>query len=245
MASGTASMQRPSIEKEPYYHGFLPREDVKTVLKNNGDFVIRISEPQAGSPRSNILSVMHCVPPMEEEIKHYVIKTKGDKIFIEKVSFLSIPEMVEWHLTKKESVQKDVFLIKAISRQAWELDHDNIEPLKKLGEGAFGEVMMGTMKFRKGGKSVQVAIKQAKLSNLTKEQIKEFMGEARVMRSLSHPHVVRFYGVPRRRVNVALCRSLNEFLAKCHRKLRCATPFFVCMSVNWLSVLNELRVFLE
>ncbi|CAP24678.1 Protein CBG03859 [Caenorhabditis briggsae] len=198
MSVAPPSIQRGPIEKEVYYHGFLPREDVKTVLKSNGEFLIRISEPRKGEQRSFILSVMHNNPPSPDEetwIKHFVIKYGENKYFIEKNAFMSVQELVDHHLKTRDSVKDEVYLLKALPRQSWELDHENIEILRKLGEGAFGEVSMGKLKFRKGGKSVNVAIKQAKLSNLTKDQIKEFMGEARVMRQFGHPHVVRFYGV--------------------------------------------------
>ncbi|KAF1770605.1 hypothetical protein GCK72_002424 [Caenorhabditis remanei] len=198
MSTSQGSSHLVPIEKSTYYHGFLPREDVKMVLKTNGEFLIRISEPRKGEPRSHILSVFHNQPPnIDEEtwIKHFVIKCNENKVFIEKNAFPSIQELVDHHLKTKDSVKDDVFLIKALPRQSWELDHENIEIIKKLGEGAFGEVSMGKLKFRKGGKTVNVAIKQAKLSNLTKDQIKEFMGEARIMRQFGHPHVVRFYGV--------------------------------------------------
>lgn len=46
------------MEKIHYYHGLLPREDVRTILKENGDFLVRISEPKPGEPRSYILSVL-------------------------------------------------------------------------------------------------------------------------------------------------------------------------------------------
>uniref|UniRef100_A0A1I7TQY8 Tyrosine-protein kinase n=2 Tax=Caenorhabditis tropicalis TaxID=1561998 RepID=A0A1I7TQY8_9PELO len=221
--NGCSSLQRGPIEKEAYYHGFLPREDVKTVLRSNGEFLIRISEPRKGEARSHILSVMHNVPPTVEEdlwVKHFVIKSQDNKVFIEKNAFPSIQEMVDYHLKTKDSIRDDVCLLKALPRQSWELDHENIEIVRKLGEGAFGEVMMGKLKFRKGGKTVNVAIKQAKLSNMTKDQIKEFMGEARVMRNLCHPHVVRFYGVAATTeplymvMELATSGALDSFLKK-------------------------------
>ena len=46
------------IEKEPYYHGLLPREDMKEMLKKNGDFLLRMSEPQNAGERAIILSLM-------------------------------------------------------------------------------------------------------------------------------------------------------------------------------------------
>ena len=46
-----------SVEKEVYYHGLLPREDLKGILKKKGDFLLRMSEPHSGE-RALIVSVM-------------------------------------------------------------------------------------------------------------------------------------------------------------------------------------------
>lgn len=38
--------------------GLLPREDIKAMLRSNGDFLVRTTEPVAGQPRAFVLSVM-------------------------------------------------------------------------------------------------------------------------------------------------------------------------------------------
>lgn len=60
---------------------------------------------------------------------------------------------------------------------------------QKLGEGAYGAVCKGSVKGKPS------AIKQNHMGNLSKPQIKEVMAEARVMRRLVHPNIVKFYGI--------------------------------------------------
>lgn len=68
--------------------------------------------------------------------------------------------MVNFYVSKHESLVRTggVFLTTPVPRQIWELHHEDVEPTKKLGEGAFGEVHLGHLKLRNGRK-VDVAIK--------------------------------------------------------------------------------------
>uniref|UniRef100_A0A1I7RN46 SH2 domain-containing protein n=1 Tax=Bursaphelenchus xylophilus TaxID=6326 RepID=A0A1I7RN46_BURXY len=85
----------PSIVNEPYYHGLLPREDIRMMLHNNGDFLIRTSEPNAkDGVRSYILSVMVYQDKEESGIKHYVIQNSSNRWTIEKYGFDSIKAML-------------------------------------------------------------------------------------------------------------------------------------------------------
>ncbi|KAI6212592.1 Tyrosine-protein kinase [Aphelenchoides besseyi] len=165
--SQSSAMVDKQLAEEQYYHGLLPREDIKEMLRSNGDFLVRSTEPVAGQPRAFVLSIM-------------VQQEKDDLGYsIERWSFNSIPEMINHHLHKGDSVSKtndQVILRNPILRQSWELSHDDVESTKKLGEGAFGEVHKGKLRL-KNGQKVDVAIKMAKLEVLTKDQIKEIMRE--------------------------------------------------------------------
>jgi len=141
-------MVEKQLAVEQYYHGLLPREDIRQMLRTNGDFLVRTTEPVAGQPRAFVLSVMVQQEREDQGIKHYVIQRANGKFSIERWSFDSIPDMISHHLNRGESVSKSndqVILRTAILRQGWELTHDEVEVTKKLGEGAFGEVSLGFM----------------------------------------------------------------------------------------------------
>uniref|UniRef100_A0A8R1HRG1 Tyrosine-protein kinase n=1 Tax=Caenorhabditis japonica TaxID=281687 RepID=A0A8R1HRG1_CAEJA len=193
--SNNNSTYSSSIDNEQYYHGLLPREDVSLLLKENGDFVVRSSEAKPGEARSYILSVLTDKTSLDHPIKHLIIYTDSQnrKYWIDKKTFETIRSLLDFYQT--ETGKPVVHLIRAIPRQSWELEHESITIQKKLGEGAFGEVSMGVFKTKKMTKGIQVALKQAKLDKLNKEQIKEFMSEARHLRTFQHPNIVKLYGV--------------------------------------------------
>jgi serine/threonine protein kinase len=66
---------------------------------------------------------------------------------------------------------------------------DEIKVLRKIGEGAFGEVSLASV-FPFG----HVAVKWLKAERFSKHS-RTFMQEAQMMDGLSHPNVLAFYGV--------------------------------------------------
>jgi hypothetical protein len=77
----------------------------------------------------------------------------------------------------------------------------DIKPIRKLGEGAFGEVLLAEWN------GVEVAVKIFK--NATKEAAEDFKHEAVMMAKVAHhPHVVRFIGAAFKDGSIAMVLAL-------------------------------------
>ncbi|KAK6025109.1 hypothetical protein OSTOST_09002, partial [Ostertagia ostertagi] len=91
--------------------------------------------------------------------------------------------------------ETEVLFKKAIRLAKWEFTPQSVQVGKLLSTGAFGEVRQGKLT-KKDGSVVDVAVKMMKgRSDTCRQQVKEMVREARLMRDLSHPNIVHFYGV--------------------------------------------------
>ncbi len=134
----SGELQHQDLEKLPYYHGLLTREDIEELLEGDdkdGQFVVRLT--QLNKRRNISISVR-----WKKENRHYIVKTTGKgpelKYFIEAdQKFTSIHELVEFYLKNKKHINdhEGPKLVTPLPRQTWELAHDQITYKEKLGEG--------------------------------------------------------------------------------------------------------------
>ncbi len=85
-------------------------------------------------------------------------------------------------------------LLKGVGQKTWQIAREDVKLGEKLGEGAFGAVKKGQLKF-KTGKPIDVAVKcilRRDNCRLTKAHILENMKEARMLRTYQHENIVRY-----------------------------------------------------
>ena len=58
------------LYEEPWFHGTIDRKDVPTLLKNNGDYLVRESSTKPGQ---FVLSAWS-----DGQVKHFIIQTSDD-----------------------------------------------------------------------------------------------------------------------------------------------------------------------
>uniref|UniRef100_A0A1I7UHN8 Tyrosine-protein kinase n=1 Tax=Caenorhabditis tropicalis TaxID=1561998 RepID=A0A1I7UHN8_9PELO len=203
---------------QKFYHGYLPREDLTYVLKKKGDYILRVTEVfnrkrsmereivfqrNVGKDRKKdiVLSIAWPSEPVPmisgKDIKSILIERNANSVWIEmKLVFLSIDSLLRHYRSNDiESQNKDrIKLMRPIGLFSWEFRHSQIQLIKKVGQGAYGEVYKG--KVKKGTKTFDAAIKAMRRDlDAADEKMKEVMAEARLMRSLNHPNIVRCRGI--------------------------------------------------
>ncbi|XGW02700.1 hypothetical protein V3C99_014601 [Haemonchus contortus] len=202
------------ITSQVYYHGFIPRQDVVTILTKHGDFLIRSTETthttKAAKEVRRKISPIICVmldpenlyenadeSARLEMVRNLIIHLKSEKVYLDpKMKFDNPAEMFDYYNKNSFTINnKEIFLTRGIGLTDWEFEHKSVQVGKIIGRGQFGEVRRGKLTLKTGA-VVFVAIKSIKTdANISKDLIKEVMKEARLMRGLQHPNVVNLYGV--------------------------------------------------
>ncbi|CAH8540836.1 unnamed protein product [Schistosoma turkestanicum] len=194
--------QANSVEAEDWYFRSISRKDSERLLllKGNirGTFLVRASETTNGALS---LSVRDTEQQKGEIVKHYKIKQSyetGDVYITTKQIFPNLKALILHYSNQSDGlcccltrscprpppVPTD---LSRLTRDQWEISRCSIKLIELLGAGQFGEVWKG-----KWNETIEVAVKTLKQGTMTKE---EFLKEARIMKQLQHPRLVRLYAV--------------------------------------------------
>ncbi|CAB3403106.1 unnamed protein product [Caenorhabditis bovis] len=179
------------IRGAEYYHGLVPRQDAEAILKREGDFLLRKTEQ---TPGKVVLALS--VRVNDDLCRHFMLNMDPttNKFYFESHQENTISDLINWHMTSKTPLSQasGAKLRRPMERSAWLINHDSIVAVKKLGEGAFGEVFLAECD--SGGSKQEVAVKTMR-AEASREARLRFMKEARLMRKYQHKHVVKLLGV--------------------------------------------------
>uniref|UniRef100_A0A1I8ASN1 Tyrosine-protein kinase n=1 Tax=Steinernema glaseri TaxID=37863 RepID=A0A1I8ASN1_9BILA len=184
-----AGATRP-LPAEEYFHGYLPAEASERVLQKRGDFLVR---KVVNQDREELyLSFMDAEKRVKHtKIVHSVVKKM---YFVQNYCFDTPAGLIAYHLRRKQPVDAEGnILLKGIAREKWQLYHEQIHRKKKVGDGAFGEVWLGTLHLGLFSK-MEVAIKTP-LGKVTAAEHDKLFQEAQLMRTLDHPNCIKLIGV--------------------------------------------------
>lgn len=180
-----ASPQERSLVDEDWFHGVLPREEVVRLLRADGDYLVR--ETTRNDERQTVLSVCwggH---------KHFIVQTTPEGHFrFEGLAFPSVAELITWQRNCGTPVtaRSGAILRRAVPRERWELNNDDVVLLDKVGRGNFGDVYKARLK----STNQEVAVKTCRMT-LPEEQKKTFLQEGRILKQYDHPNIVRLIGI--------------------------------------------------
>uniref|UniRef100_A0A8R1DRQ1 Tyrosine-protein kinase n=1 Tax=Caenorhabditis japonica TaxID=281687 RepID=A0A8R1DRQ1_CAEJA len=262
------------VVKMPNFHGYVDRDDLTVILTKNGDWLVRMSiHPDKDRKKKRTVretaskekcrkekcvgkSVVISVYSTEKvvtttPIRNLVVKLIDGKVSVDPAKqFKSLPELIQ-HYQKNCGSYKDgdYMLLKPIPLSSWEFQHDEIELSdRKLGEGAFGDVRVGRLKTKKVDVAVKM-LKNAITESTTRDQVIELLHEARMMRILDHPNVLRTYGIavleePQYLMSeLCSCGALREYLKEHHATITMAEKLnFVLGSARGVEYLHSQKM---
>ncbi|CAH8614861.1 unnamed protein product [Dicrocoelium dendriticum] len=188
-----ASLSGVGLDAEKWYHGALQRTYAEYLLNSGitGSFLVRESESKPGQ---FTISLRH-----EGRICHYRINRDDNGMYYvtESATYPSIHDLVHHHEKQADGLAcallyptaKRDKLSSELSPEVdvWEIDRTEIVMKHKLGSGQYGVVYEALWK----PYSLLVAVKTLK-ENVTVRD--EFLEEARLMKSLRHPNLVKLLG---------------------------------------------------
>uniref|UniRef100_A0A8D0ERW6 Tyrosine-protein kinase n=1 Tax=Strix occidentalis caurina TaxID=311401 RepID=A0A8D0ERW6_STROC len=182
MAGLTPVVQKPLCQ-QVWYHGAIPRVEVQELLTCSGDFLVRESQGK----QEYVLSVLWDGQP-----RHFIIQAADDMYWLEGDSFPTIPLLIEHLLQSQQPITRKsgIILARAVPKDKWVLNHEDVLLGERIGRGNFGEVFSGRLR----ADNTPVAVKSCR-ETLPPELKAKFLQEARILKQYNHPNIVRLIGV--------------------------------------------------
>uniref|UniRef100_A0A8C5I8H2 Tyrosine-protein kinase n=2 Tax=Gouania willdenowi TaxID=441366 RepID=A0A8C5I8H2_GOUWI len=190
-----------SIQAEDWYFGKLGRKDAERQLLSAGNlrgtYLIRESETTKGAFS---LSIRDWDDVKGDHVKHYKIRKldSGGYYITTRAQFDTLQQLVQHYSDRAAGLccrlvvpcHKGMPRLADLSvktKDVWEIPRESLQLIKRLGNGQFGEVWMGTW-----NGTTKVAVKTLKTGTMSPES---FLEEAQIMKKLRHDKLVQLYAV--------------------------------------------------
>ncbi|KAI5764905.1 FES protein [Gulo gulo luscus] len=175
-------VQKP-LHEQLWYHGAIPRAEVAELLTHSGDFLVRESQGK----QEYVLSVLWDGQP-----RHFIIQCTDNLYRLEGDGFPSIPLLIDHLLRSQQPLTKKsgIVLNRAVPKDKWVLNHEDLVLGEQIGRGNFGEVFSGRLR----ADNTLVAVKSCR-ETLPPDLKAKFLQEARILKQYNHPNIVRLIGV--------------------------------------------------
>uniref|UniRef100_A0A8C8BAW1 Tyrosine-protein kinase n=1 Tax=Otus sunia TaxID=257818 RepID=A0A8C8BAW1_9STRI len=175
-------VQKPLCQ-QVWYHGAIPRVEVQELLTCSGDFLVRESQGK----QEYVLSVLWDGQP-----RHFIIQAADNMYWLEGDRFPTIPLLIEHLLQSQQPITRKsgIILARAVPKDKWVLNHEDVLLGERIGRGNFGEVFSGRLR----ADNTPVAVKSCR-ETLPPELKAKFLQEARILKQYNHPNIVRLIGV--------------------------------------------------
>ncbi|NXI75373.1 FES kinase, partial [Rhipidura dahli] len=175
-------VQKPLCQ-QVWYHGAIPRSEVQELLTCSGDFLVRESQGK----QEYVLSVLWDGQP-----RHFIIQSVNNMFRLEGDSFPTIPLLIQDLLQSQQPITRKsgIVLARAVPKDKWVLNHEDVLLGERIGRGNFGEVFSGRLR----ADNTPVAVKSCR-ETLPPELKAKFLQEARILKQYRHPNIVRLIGV--------------------------------------------------